>query len=74
MTSLACVGEPSPVTAVYTLHEGEYVSVHPGRAGVSQPVRFRELYPEGVPAITPLVAKREEPPAGGPDRDDAARN
>ena len=61
------------VSALYALHEGEFVPYILGAPEfVNQ--RFRDLYPEGVPAITPLVAKSEEPPAGGPDRDDAARN
>ena len=70
---LVACAESHHLTALYALHEGEFVPYILGAPEfVNQ--RFRDLYPEGVPAITPLVAKSEEPPAGGPDRDDAARN
>ena len=70
---LVACAESRHLTALYALHEGEFVP-YILRAPQFVNQRFRDLYPEGVPAITPLVAKREEPPAGGPDRDDAARN
>ena len=35
---------------------------------------FRELFPEGLPAITPLVVKRDGPPGGGSGQDGAAGN
>ena len=49
------------VTAVYALADGEWVSYILGAPGfVNQP--FRELFADGLPAITPLVAKSEGPP------------
>ena len=70
---LVACAESRHVTALYALHEGEFVPYILGAPDfVNQ--RFRDLFLEGVPAITALVAKSEGPPAGGPDRDDAARN
>ena len=70
---LVACAESRHVTALYALHEGEFVPyILGGPDFVNQ--RFRDLFLEGVPAITALVAKSEGPPAGGPDRDDAARN
>ncbi len=47
------------VTAVYTLAEGEWLSYILGAPDiVNQP--FRELFPEGLPSLTPLVAKSED--------------
>ena len=48
------------VAALYALSEGEFVSYILGApAFVTQP--FRELFAEGLPSITPLVARSEGP-------------
>ena len=52
----ACV-QSHNVTAVYTLHEGEYVSYIPGAPELVNR-SFRELFNHGVPAVTPLMARR----------------
>ena len=61
---VACA-ESRHVTALYTLHEGVYVSyilVAPDFANRT----FRELFPDGVPALTPLIARSEGPPSAAP--------
>ena len=51
------------VTALYTLSEGEFVSYILGApAFVTQP--FRDLFADGLPPMTPLVAKSEGQPGG----------
>ena len=51
------------LTALYTLSEGEFVSYILGApAFVNQP--FRDLFDEGLPLMTPLVAKSEGQPGG----------
>ena len=61
------------VTALYTLHEGEFVSYILGAPDfVNQP--FQDLYGDGLAPIAPLVAKSDGPPAGSPDHDDTAGN
>ena len=51
------------VTALYTLRDGDYVSYILGApAFVNAP--FAALFPDGVPSVTPLVAKSAEPSAG----------
>ncbi len=61
------------VTALYALHDGEFV---PYILGAPDFVNreFRELFPRGLPPLTPLVARSEEPPTAGSDRDGAATN
>ena len=55
------------VTALYALHEGEWVPFILGDPDfVNRP--FFELFAGGLPALTPLVAKSDSPPA------DAAEN
>ncbi len=58
------------ITALYALHEGEYV---PYILGVPEfaTARFRGLYPDGVPAATPLTVRGTGPLAQA--RDDTAR-
>ena len=49
------------VTALYVLHEGDWVSYLLGAADfVNRP--FAELFAGGVPAVTPFIARGEEPP------------
>ena len=60
---LAACAQGRGVTAVYTLAGGEWISYILGAPEfVNQP--FRELFAEGLAAVTPLVAKGEGPPAG----------
>ncbi len=61
------------VTALYTLSEGEFVSYILGApAFVNRP--FRDLFADGLPLMTPLVARSEGPSGGRSDRDDAVGN
>ena len=58
---VACAAERG-VSALYTLHEGEWLSYLLGAPEfVNQP--FRELFPHGLPALTPLVVKSDAVPA-----------
>ena len=51
------------VTALYTLSEGEFVSYILGAPDFgNQP--FRDLFADGPPLMTPLVARSEGPPGG----------
>ena len=55
---LVACAESRDVTALYTLSEGEFVSYILGApAFVNQ--RFHDLFDEGLPLMTPLVAKSE---------------
>ena len=65
----ACAQSRS-VTALYVPHEGEYV---PYILGVPEFVNeaFVALYPDGLPSLTPLIAKSEGPPSPAPASDDA---
>ena len=61
------------VTAVYTLNEGEYVSYILGAPDfVNQ--AFAELFADGVPAVTPLVAQSDSPLTASADGGDATEN
>ena len=61
------------VTAVYTLNEGEYVSYILGAPDfVNQ--AFAGLFADGVPAVTPLVAKSDSPLTASADGGDATEN
>ena len=60
---LAACAQDRGVTAVYTLAGGEWISYILGAPEfVNQ--SFAELYADGLPPVTPLVAKSERPPAG----------
>ena len=48
------------VTAMYTLHEGAYVSYIVGAPEFVNR-SFAGLFADGVPALTPLVGKRDAP-------------
>ena len=50
------------VASLYVLTDGEWVSYILGAPGFVND-EFRELFAEGVPAATPLVAKGDELPA-----------
>ena len=59
----ACARSRS-VTALYALHEGGWVSyIIGGPAVVNR--RFRELFPDGVPAVTPFLVRSGDAAAGG---------
>ncbi len=55
------------VTSVYALVEGEYTPYILGAPEFAT-ARFRDLFADGVPAVTPFKVKRESPPPGGYDR------
>ena len=58
---LVACAQQRAVTAVYVLADGEWVSYILGAPEfANQP--FRELFAEGLPSITALVARSEEPP------------
>ena len=61
------------VTAVYTLNEGEYVSYILGAPDFVKQA-FAELFADGVPAVTPLVAKSDSPLTASADGGDATEN
>ena len=53
------------VTSLYALSKGEYVSYFPDAPEfVNRP--FTELFPEGVPALTPLTVRSEGPASPAP--------
>ena len=62
---LVACAERRHVTALYVLHEGEWVSHILGAPDfVNAP--FRALFADGVPALTPLVVRSEGPATPGP--------
>ncbi|MCY3880676.1 MAG: aryl-sulfate sulfotransferase [Chloroflexi bacterium] len=60
LDELVACAEERHVTALYVLHEGEWVSYIPG-APDSVNEGFRALYAGGVPALTPLAVASEGP-------------
>ena len=57
---VACAAERG-ISALYTLHEREWLSyILEAPEFANQP--FRELFADGLPAITPLVVKSDGPP------------
>ena len=58
---LVACAQSRGVTALYALHDGVYVSYILGAPEFVN-ASFRELFPDGVPAITPLVARSEARP------------
>ena len=56
------------VTALYVSHQGEYVPYILGAPAFVNEA-FVALYPEGLPALTPLIAKSEGPPSPAPPSD-----
>ena len=65
----ACAQSRS-VTALYVPHEGEYVPYILGAPGFVNEA-FAALYADGLPALTPLIARSEGPPSPAPASDDA---
>ena len=60
---LEACARSADLTALYTLSEGEFVSYILGApAFVTQP--FRDLFADGLPLMTPLVARSEGQPGG----------
>ena len=61
------------ITALYALHEGEWVSFI---LGAPDPVNqsFFELYADGLPPVTPLVARSDSPLTARGESGDAAEN
>ena len=62
---LVACAESRGIAALYVLHEGRYVGHFPGAPDFVNE-RFATLYPEGVPALTPLVAASDGPPSEDP--------
>ena len=63
VAELEACAQSRDVAALYALSEGEFVSYILGAPDfVTQP--FRDLFAEGLPPITPLVARSEGPPGG----------
>ena len=65
---MACAGSRH-VTALYVLDGGEYVSFILGAPELVNE-GFVALYADGIPALTPLIAKSEGPPSPAPESDD----
>ena len=66
---LVACAEGRGVTALYTLDGGEYVSYILGAPELVNE-GFVALFADGVPALTPLIAKSEGPPSPAPESDD----
>ena len=66
--------ESRGIVALYALHEGVYVSYILGAPGFVN-AGFLELFPDGLPPITPLVVGSNGPPSADPfgDLDDGGR-
>ena len=62
---LAACAQSRDVATLYTLHEGVYVAYILGAPDFVNR-RFRELYADGVPALTTLVAGSTGPPSDDP--------
>ena len=61
--------ESRGIVALYALHEGVYVSHILGAPGFVNH-EFRELFPDGLPVMAPLVAGSNGPPSADPFGDD----
>ena len=70
---LEACGRSLGIAALYTLHEGGWVPFILGAPDfVNRP--FRELFADGLPPVTPLVAKSDSPLTASGDGGDAAQN
>ena len=69
VAELLTCAESRSVTALYVPHDGKYVSYILGAPDFVNSA-FREVYPDGVPALTPLTVKSEGPPSPAPPSDD----
>ena len=70
--ALDACAESLGVTALYALHDGEYVSSILGAPDLVNS-SFRELFAAGVPALTPLVAKSPLPTGEARQAGEASR-
>ena len=66
---LVSCAESRGIVALYALHEGVYVSYILGAPDFVN-AGFLELFPDGLPPITPLVAASNGPPSADPFGDD----
>ena len=66
---LMTCAESRDIVALYALHEGVYVSHILGAPDFVN-AGFLELFPDGLPSITPLVAASNGPPSADPFGDD----
>ncbi len=65
---LVACAQSRQVSALYTLHDDEYLPYILGAPDfVNRP--FRDRFVDGVPALTPLIAKSEGPPSPDPTPD-----
>ena len=71
---LVSCAESRDIVALYALHEGVYVSHILGAPGFVN-AGFIELFPDGLPPITPLVVGSNGPPSADPfgDLEDGGR-
>ena len=70
---LAACAESREVSALYALHEGEFVSYILGAPDFVNR-SFFDLYPGGLPALTPLVAYSDSPLTASANSGDVAEN
>ena len=66
---LEACAQTRSVTGLYVPHEGEYVRYILGAPDFVNEA-FVALFPDGLPALTPLIAKSEGPPSAAPEGDD----
>ena len=66
---LVSCAESRGIVTLYVLHEGVYVSYILGAPGFVN-AGFRELFPDGLPPIAPLIAGSDGPPSADPFGDD----
>ena len=66
---LAACAQSRSVTALYVPHEGAYVPYILGAPDFVNEA-FVALFPDGLLALTPLIAKSEGPPSAAPASDD----
>ena len=66
---LEACAESRSVTALYVPHEGEYVPYILGAPDFVNE-EFVALYADGLPSLTPLIAKSEGPPSPAPESGD----
>ncbi len=70
---LVACAQSRHVTALYSLHDGQYLPYILGAPGfVNRP--FRDLFVDGVPALTALVVASDGPPSLDPTPDSGAGN
>ena len=74
VAELVSCAESLGIVALYALHEGLYVSHILGAPGFVN-AGFLELFPDGLPSITPLIAGSDGPPSADPfgDLDDGGQ-